>query len=40
MWDNITIHYLVFMSRCFQQQPKNSFDVSTFIQVRTDKKKF
>ena len=40
MWDNITIHDLVFMSRCFQQQKNNAFDVLTFIQVRTDKNKF
>ena len=36
---NITIHDLVFMSQCFQQQKINIFDVLTFIQVCTDKNK-
>ena len=40
MWDNVTIHDLVFMSQCFQQKNINTFDVLTFMQVRTDKKKF
>ena len=40
MWDNITIHDLVFMSQCFQQKNINTFDVLTFMQVRKDKKKF
>ena len=38
----ITIHDLVkklFMSQCFQQQKYQCFDVLTFIQVHTDKKK-
>ena len=40
MWDNITIHDLVFMSQCFQQQKNiNTFDVLTFTQVCTDKNK-
>ena len=42
MWDNITIHNLVFMSQCFQQKNIyiNTFDVLTFMQVCTDKNKF
>ena len=39
MRNNTTVHDLVFMSLCFQQQQKkNAFDVLTFIQVRTNKK--
>ena len=37
---DITIHDLVFMSQCFQQQKNiNTFDVLTFIQVHRDKSK-
>ena len=37
MWDNITIHDLVFMSHVFNKKNINTFDVLTYIQVRTDK---
>ena len=37
---NITIRDLVFMSQCFQQKNINTFDVLTFILVRTNKNKF
>ena len=40
MWDNITIHDLVFMSKCFQKKKINTFDVLKFMQVDTDKNKF
>ena len=37
---NITIHDLVFMWQCFQQQQNiNTFDVLTFMQVCTAKNK-
>ena len=37
MWDNITIHDLVLMSHVFNKKYINTFDVLTYIQVRTDK---
>ena len=39
MVDSITIHDLLLMSQCFQQKISNTFDVLTFLQVRTNKNK-
>ena len=39
MVDSITIHDLLLMSQCFQQKNSNTFDVLTFLQVRTNKNK-
>ena len=39
MWDNITIHDLVSCHNVFNKKNINTYNVLTFIQVRTDKNK-